>query len=149
MTVSLMNTFFSWFNDLLVGGNQASLGVQLGVIFADTLILTYGVAFLTKRFTYINSHGWVLIDAVVASVLCFLAYRLIFFFHLRFWIAFIGLCLFAGVVEKVVRRIDRGALIDVTATGKALFHTDARLIRRSAMFATTMLLIHVNQLGKL
>jgi hypothetical protein len=141
-----------WLKQTLAASDPASLGVQFLLGLANTLFLIYLVVFTTRRFTFVRSHVWVLIETFVAFALCFGVFRLFVALDLRHWAWFIPLCLFASVVEFVVWLVDgkpvmkdgrivQGgrSMIDVNAAGKGLFQTDYRLVRRAAMASLVLI----------
>jgi hypothetical protein len=144
-------TLNDFITQTLQGTDWRSIGLSFLLLVAYTVFLIYLVALTTSKFTYIRSHKWVLIEALVVCALCFGLYRLYVWQDLRsLWWA-IPMCLFAGVVNVIVMIVDRvslngydelavgRSLIDVDADKKGSFQTDARLIQRAAMLGLLMM----------
>ena len=132
---------------IFMGTAPLSIVLQFLISVLHTLFLIYLVVLITKRFTYVRSHLWVMIETLVACGLCFAVYRLYVWLDLRHLAWFILLALFSGLVESVVWHVDGGwvlddgrrvmggrSMVDVDAEKKSLFQTDCRLVRRAAMW---------------
>lgn len=117
-----------------------------------TLFLIYLTVAVTKQFTYVRSHGWVLIETLVATVLVFAVYRVYLLFDLRSWLWIIPICVLSGVLDAILLRVDGGriisggrmmiggrSMIDVDADKKGMFQTDFRLVRRAAIMGLLMI----------
>ncbi len=142
------------FTELMVKGDVRSLLLQLGVLCAWTEILIYSVVLMTRRYTYVRSHGWLLFEAVVASLLALAFYRVNIALNLSLLTAIIVLSFWAIPVNIIIYKLDGGvsisepqyhrgrALINITPfERKKYFRTDFSLVRRAAIFAVTVFLV--------
>ena len=133
--------YIARFEALLVGHDLQSLSVQLGCLLLCTLVMVYAVATTSRKWVYIRSHGWVLLDAVAASIVCLAFYRICIDLSLKWWIALVLVVLWWRVVEVSVTLIDRGkSMVDLDAKGASFLRSDFLLIRRASILALVLLI---------
>ncbi len=128
-----------WF---IVDSGVPALGIQFVCFLVTTLLIVYLVAWMTRKFTHIKSHFWILLESIVASLLYLSLYRFYLIFPRGWWLVTL-LSLPVGVITEVLlARLDQGrSLVDVDADTKSLMHTDYRLIRRTGHFVLCMFIV--------
>jgi len=125
---------------LLAGRDLQSLSVQLGFLLLCTLMLVYAVATTSRKWNYIRSHRWLLLDALAASAVCLACYRICIELSLTGWLALVLIVLWWRVVETSVTLIDRGrSMVDLDVKGPSFLRSDFLLIRRASILALLLL----------
>jgi len=131
---------------LLVGSNVESLGFQFALILAGALVVTYAFALVISReHVVIQSHFWISLEAVVATSLCLVSYRVRRQLSWNYWVV---LLVTGFVVNIVLLAIDRGGEMSDIRRGRSLldlrprrglYRADCNMIRNGAV-ATLILL---------
>ncbi len=128
-------------SNLLVEKSGRAACFQFLYFYLFTLAQIYLIIRITRRFTFVRSHGWILLTTLLATVLVSIAYSALLLLNVKLWLSFILTSCYAILVEICVQQFDKGrSLIDVNAKNKLAFQTDNRLIRRCAIFVLTQTL---------